>query len=210
MKKPGFKVKFNSEKTLYAVIIIIIFLFIFNMKSIYDFAIKLKNGSLFQNNSVQTPVSSDPTVEDPSSDNDEYTIVKPVGKESCKCTKKVTDATGTKNTTVNLYFTDEKIKSLEEDNTYDAISDEYTNYIYSEKKKYESFKNDNISLDGFSVVVSLEGNTYMATSTVVDLSKVALTDIKTNDEDLLLFGKYNDNISSVISLFSLEGFTCDQ
>lgn len=210
MKKPGFKVKFNSEKTLYAVIIIIIFLFIFNMKSIYDFAIKLKNGSLFQNNSVQTPVSSDPTVEKSSSDKDKYTIVKPVGKENCKCTKKVTDATGTKNTTVNLYFTDEKIKSLEEDNTYDAISDEYTNYIYSEKKKYESFKNDNLSLDGFSVVVSLEGNTYMATSTVVDLSKVALTDIKTNDEDLLLFGKYNDNISSVISLFSLEGFTCDQ
>lgn len=209
MKKPGFKIKFDSEKTLYAIILILIFLFIFNMKNIYSFTVKLKNGSLFENNQGQPPVVNDPTIEKPKEE--KYNIVTPTGRENTKCVKKTVDDTGTKTTTISLYYTDEKMRSIKEYNVYDGTTDEYTNYIYSEKKNYERLKNDNIELDGFSVVVSFEGNTYMSTSTVVDLSKVALSDIKVeNEEELKLFGNYNDDVSVAISMFTLEGFTCDE
>ena len=209
MNKTGFNQKLNSEKVLYVVILAMIVIFMFNMKNVYNFMTKLRTGEFFQKDEV---VTEEPTTDDDEDEEPvvEYEVVEPVGTEKITCKTTIDSATGTKVTTIYLYYADSQLKSLEEEVSYEGISDEYTNYIYSERKKYETRKSDNLELEGYSVVTTLSGTLSLATSSVIDLSKTDLTKITISDADGIgLYGIYNQDITEAISQYANIGYECE-
>lgn len=209
MNKTGFNQKFNSEKVLYVVILAMIVVFMFNMKNVYNFVAKLRTGEFFQKDEV---VTEEPTTDDEDDEEPvvEYKVVKPVGTSKVACTNKIESTTGTKTVTIYLYYSEEQLKSLDEEVSYEGISDEYTNYIYSERKKYETRKSDNLELEGYSVVTTLSGTLSLATSSVIDLSKTDLTKVKISDADGIgLYGIYNQEINAATSQYANIGYECE-
>jgi len=210
MNKTGFNQKYSSEKVLYVVILALIVIFMFNMRNVYNFVAKLKTGEFFQKEEV---VPEKPTTDDDKKDEEpvvEYKVVKPVGTSKVACSTKVESATGTKTTKIYLYYTDDQLKSLDEEVSYEGISDEYTNYIYSERKKYETRKSDNLELEGYSVVTTLSGTLSLATSSVIDLSKTDLTKVKISDIDGIgLYGIYNQEINAATLQYANLGYECE-
>lgn len=211
MNKSGFNPKINSEKVLYVVILAMIVVFMFNMRNVYNFVAKLRTGEFFQKEEV---VQEDPTTNDDDDEEEEpvveYKVVKPLGTNKVACTTKVESGTGTKTTTIYLYYSEDQLKSLDEEVSYEGISDEYTNYIYSERKKYETRKSDNLELEGYSVVTTLSGTLSLATSSVIDLSKTDLTKVKISDADGIgLYGIYNQEINEAISQYANIGYECE-
>jgi hypothetical protein len=207
---PGSGPKITSEKVLYAIILILIAVFIFNMNNVYDVVTKLRTGELFHKikpANDNPPKNDDDQNEEPV---DQYQVVTPVGTSKIACTDTIQSATGTKTVKVYLYYTDNKLKSLDEEVSYEGISDEYTNYIYSERKKYETRKSNNIDLKGYSVVTTLSGTLSLETSSVVDLSKTDLTKIKISDIDGIgLYGIYNQDINELTSQYASNGYGCE-
>lgn len=211
MNKPGLSPKLDSEKILYIVILIIITIFIFNMKGVYSLIVKIRTGELFPKQEV---VTEQPTDNDDDEEEEEpveqYEVLKPIGNEKVTCKTTLSSTTGSKVTKIFLYYTEDKLKSLDEQVNYEGISDEYTNYIYSERKKYEKRKSDNINLKGYSVVTTLSGTLSLATSTVVDLSKTELTKITISDTDGIgLYGVYNQAINEAVVQYASMGYECE-
>ncbi len=210
MNKTGFNPKLNSEKILYVVILAVIVIFMFNMKNVYNIVTKLRTGEFFQKDDV---VTEEPTTNDDDDTEEpvvEYTVVKPVGTDKIACSTRVDSATGTKLTTIYLYYTGSQLKSLDEEVSYEGISEEYTNYIYSERKKYETRKSGNLELEGYSVVTTLSGTLSLTSSSVVDLSKTDLTKIVIKDADGIgLYGTYNEEINEAVSLYANVGYECE-
>lgn len=212
MNKSGFNPKLTSEKVLYVIIIIIIALFIFNMKGVYSLASKIKTGELFKSTTktTTTDTSKDDSKSDDTSDTTEYTVVKPVGDDKVSCTLKTDSATGSKTDVVYLYYTDSKLTSLDEEISYAGLTSEYTNYIYSERKIYEKRKSDNLKLEGYSVVTTLSGTLSLTVSTVVDLSKTDLTKITISDTNGIgLYGVYNQDINEAETQYAALGYECE-
>jgi|GEM_PF-6183117 len=209
MNKTGFNQKFSSEKVLYVVILAMIVVFMFNMRNVYNFVAKLRTGEFFQKEEV---VTEEPTTDDEDDEEPvvEYKVVKPVGTNKVACTNKIESTTGTKTITIYLYHSEDQLKSLDEEVSYEGISDEYTNYIYSERKKYETRKSDNLELEGYSVVTTLSGTLSLATSSVIDLSKTDLTKVKISDADGIgLYGIYNQEINEATSQYANIGYECE-
>ncbi len=210
MNKPGLSPKLDSEKILYIVILIIIAIFIFNMKGVYSLIVKIRTGELFPKEEVVSEQPTDNDDEEEEEPVEQYEVLKPIGNEKVTCKTTVNSATGSKETKVYLYYTEDKLKSLDEQVNYEGISDEYTNYIYSERKKYEKRKSDNINLKGYSVVTTLSGTLSLATSTVVDLSKTDLTKITISDTDGIgLYGVYNQAINEAVVQYASLGYECE-
>lgn len=205
MNKSGFNAKMNSEKIIYGIILVLVFVFILNMKSVYGFVGKIKSGEFFGKDVVEVVETTDDEEEV-----DKYTIVTPVGKEKTSCTLKEETKNGLKNSVVYLFYTDDKLKSLDEEVSYEGITDDYTNYIYSERKKYETRKTDNIKLEGYSVVTTLSGTMSLITSSVIDLSKTDITKITLSDKDGIgFYGVYDQNILEVKELYVTNGYVCE-
>lgn len=210
MNKPGLSPKLDSEKILYIVILIIIAIFIFNMKGVYSLIVKIRTGELFPKQEVVSEQPTDNEDEEDEEPVEQYEVLKPIGNEKVTCKTTVNSATGSKETKVYLYYTEDKLKSLDEQVNYEGISDEYTNYIYSERKKYEKRKSDNINLKGYSVVTTLSGTLSLATSTVIDLSKTDLTKITISDTDGIgLYGVYNQAINEAVVQYASMGYECE-
>lgn len=214
MQQAGMNKKGGSDAIIYTIIIIIIGVFVFNMKHIYNFTAELKNGGLFKkdNPTVEEPSTEEPSTEAPKEEQEKYEIVTPVGDKDLVCSFSETSdySTGTKTVKVHLYSTDNKLKSINEIVAYEGIHEEYTNYIYSERKKYEKVKDLNIELKGFSIVTELNGTLSLSTSTVVDLSRAKISDIDFADyNDIFLYGELDQDINDVVSQYQMKGYECN-
>ncbi|MEG0021353.1 MAG: hypothetical protein RSB77_00225 [Bacilli bacterium] len=204
MNKMGFNVKMKSEGILYAVLIGLLFFFIINMKDVYQFVSKIKTGQLFQKpntEEVEKPVDKP---------KEEYEVVKPIGQDYGVCSKTVSESGGDKLITVKLYHSNNKLKSIVEELNFSGTSDEYMNYIYSENNRYKKRKTTNLKLKGYSIVTSQSSSTALKISSVIDLSKASIKNIKIeSDETLELVGVYNQDTVQVTEEYASLGFECE-
>ena len=216
MQQAGMNKKGNSDTIIYIIIVVLIGIFVFNMKNIYNFTSGLKNP---KPSNQPTPEVEEPDTSKPKEEEEKYTIVKPIGENKMVCEfiqnseipnqdgGKIT--TGSKKVSVYLYNTDSKLKSINEKVAYEGIDSDYTNYIYSERKKYENIKDENLKLEGFSIETELSGTLSLATSLVVDLEKVKISDINFNEtSDIIILGEYDQNISDVVAQYEMKGYVC--
>lgn len=216
MQQAGMNKKGNTDTIIYIVIIVIIGVFVFNMKNIYNFTSGLRNP---KPSNPPTPEVEEPDTSKPQEEEDKYTIVKPIGENQMVCEYTETSdipsqdggniTTGSKKISVYLYNTDSKLKSINEKVAYEGIDSDYTNYIYSERKKYENIKDANLKLEGFSIETELSGTLSLSTSLVVDLEKVKLADIDFDGvNSIIILGEYDQNITDVVTQYEMKGYVC--
>lgn len=208
MNKAGFNKQSGGDGLLYAVLTILLMFFIFNLSTIYQFVSSIKTGEAFKKEEEQGEVVEE--VEKDDKEEEEYVVLKPIGKNYGKCSKVVTENGGDKTTTVKIYYTEYKLKSIAEEHKYSGISDEYMNYIYSENSKYKKRQTENIGNDGYSIVPTLSSSTSLKVSSVYDLSKTSLENIKLEENEKLdLVGAYNQEITELIDAYMNLGYECE-
>lgn len=208
MNKAGFNKQLGGDGLLYTVLIILLMFFIFNLSTIYQFVSSIKTGEAFKKEEQQGEVVEE--VEKDDKEEEEYVVLKPIGKNYGKCSKVVTENGGDKTTTVKIYYTEYKLKSIAEEHKYSGISDEYMNYIYSENSKYKKRQTENIGNEGYSIVPTLSSSTSLKVSSVYDLSKTSLENIKLEENEKLdLVGAYNQEITELIDAYMNLGYECE-
>ena len=104
MNKMGFNVKMGGDGLLYTILVVVLFLYIFNMNDIYQLISKAKNGELFKGEAKEEEVLPN----DNEKEEEQYNAVKPEGTEYVVCTKEDSAEGGTLSSTVKLYYTDFK------------------------------------------------------------------------------------------------------
>ena len=202
------KVKMSGDSFVYIVIIIVIAVFVLNLKNIYGFFDDLKNGNLFKKPEVATKaddVQNKKPVE-------EYTIVTPSGDllDTCKLIEEV-NTTDTKTVKIDIYGNNEFVSSIKQTIAYSGVSEDLANYLYSESKKFSDLKTKNISLKGFSVEYQLSGTTALDTSVVIDLEKASIDSIVSDNNSILyLNGKLNMKVSDLVKEYKEGGFVCGE
>lgn len=213
--KSGSKFKMNSDKIIYAIIIIILVVFMFNMKRVYKFISELKTGEMFRktpvvdNGNDNNKQNENNNTQNNNKDNNTYEIVNPVGNNSVNCQYTSTKENGEKVTKVTLYYTGNDLKSIVENISYSSSDEEYFNVIASEKTKYDKRKTNNIKLKGYSIEITSGGSTSLKVRSVYDLSKISFLDVKTIEEDtIILYGSFNANINEVKEEYQNNGFNC--
>ena len=207
MNKAGFNKQLGGDGLLYTALIILLMFFIFNLSTIYQFVSSIKTGEAFKKEEQQGEVVEEVEKDDKE---EEYVVLKPIGKNYGKCSKVVTENGGDKTTTVKIYYTEYKLKSIAEEHKYSGISDEYMNYIYSENSKYKKRQTENIGNDGYSIVPTLSSSTSLKVSSVYDLSKTSLENIKLEENEKLdLVGAYNQEITELIDAYMNLGYECE-
>lgn len=203
-KKPGFQVKIGGETILYIVVGILIFGFIFFMPNIYKFISDLKTGNLFKNN--ETPV-----VENNNQNNEEENNAKEeiIAQETLVCTLTTSKPEGNFTETYTFYYNDDKLEKLKNEKNYDAITDEYLNYVYSEQAKFNNINNLYKALPGFSYTSTLESRTLITTF-IYDLTKLNPESLNNKDEDLNIDLNVTKNQSSeeVKTIYTGLGYNC--
>lgn len=209
MKKVGFNVKLDNEKLLYIGVVILIAVFVLNLKNIYNFTVKLKSGDLFKkngNSQVVQPSEPNPTPEQP-----KYESIDTVGDLSltCKVTENQENIVGTKYTEVYIYGEENKIKSIKQVVKYEGSSEDYTNYIYSQSSKYDELREKNKVLKGFSVVTDMPGNLSFKSTIVIDLTKNEINEIENISSLIVVSGYLDENINSIKELYENGGFYCE-
>ena len=90
MNKMGFNVKMGGDGLLYTILVVILFLYIFNMNDIYQLVSKAKNGELFKGEPKEEEVLPNGNEEK----EEEYNAVKPEGTEYVICKKEDSDEAG--------------------------------------------------------------------------------------------------------------------
>lgn len=207
MNKAGFNNQSGGDGLLYTVLVILLMFFIFNLSTIYEFVSAVKTGEAFKKNEQGEVVEE---VENEDNKEEEYVVLKPIGKNYGKCTKIITENGGDKTTTVKIYYTEYKLKSIVEEHKYSGISDEYMNYIYSENSKYKKRQTENIENDGYSIVPTLSSSTSLKVSSVYDLSKTSFEKIKLEENETLdLVGAYNQDVIELIDAYKNLGYECE-
>lgn len=206
MNKMGFNVKMGGEGLLYTIIVVGLFLFIFNMSDIYQLVSRAKTGELFRINK-----KTEEEVEKPNEETETpYKAVKPEGSDYVVCSKEESNEGGILTSTVRLYYTDFKLKSIVEELKYDGSTDDYINYVYSENNKFKKRQTNNKDLEGYSVIPESTSQTTLKVKSVYVLNKVALKSVKLEkNEKLDLAGTYNQNTTEVTQEYVDLGFTCE-
>ena len=98
MNKMGFNVKMGGDGLLYTILVVVLFLYIFNMNDIYQLISKAKNGELFKGEAKEEEVLPN----DNEKEEEQYNAVKPEGTEYVVCTKEDSAEGGTLSSTVKL------------------------------------------------------------------------------------------------------------
>jgi len=176
-KKPGFQFKMNSEALLFIIIGIIILLFMFFMPNIYKIISDLKTGNLFKKD--DTPVVNN----NAQNNNEEENLEEPGGEVSLVCTKTISKPEGNLIETYTFYYNNDKLESVKNDKNYDAISDDYLNYVYSEYAEFNKINDTYKTTSGFSYEGILESRALKATF-VYDIMRLSLDDLNNIDQTL--------------------------
>ena len=82
MQQAGMNKKGNTDTIIYVVIIVIIGVFVFNMKNIYNFTSGLRNP---KPSNPPAPEVEEPDTSKPQEEEEKYTIVKPIGENQMVC-----------------------------------------------------------------------------------------------------------------------------
>ena len=202
-KKPGFQIKVGGETMLYIVIAIIVFGFIFFMPNIYKFISNLKTGDLFKkDNSPAVENNSGNNVQENKGEEDENT-------SSLACTLTTSKPEGNFIETYTFYYNDDKLTKIKNEKNYDAITDEYLNYIYSEQAKFNNINNEYKGLSGFSYSSSLESRTLIATFNY-DLTKLNLDSLFSENQDLNINLNVNETqkLEEIKTIYNNLGYNC--
>lgn len=203
-KKPGFQVKIGGETITYIVIGVIIFGFVFFMPSIYKFFSDLKIGDLFQN-------EEPPVVENNNQNNDEENNNQEeiIGDKTLVCTLMTSKPEGNLVETYTFYYCDNQLKKMKNEKNYDAIADEYLNFVYSEQARFNNMNNLYKNVSGFSYNSTLQSRTLSATF-VYDLTKLNPESLDNTDEDLKieLNVTKNQTLEDVRIIYTDLGYDC--
>lgn len=208
MNKAGYGRKMNNDNLVYLIIIVLIGLFVLNLNRIYYFMDDLTSGRLFE----KKKTTSNEVVATSSNDSkkENYEIVTPVGSLYTSCTKSFTvNQVDTKTITVYLYHSNNKLNSIKQIVEYDGYSDSYSNYLFSENNKYESLKNDNIKIKGFSVLSKMDTSNDLTASIVIDLSKASFSNIEDKNKIIKVNSAYNSDVEEVKNNLVNGGYVCE-
>lgn len=200
-KKPGFQFKINSEALLFIIIGVIVALFMFFMPNIYKIISDLKTGNLFKKE--ETPVVSNDTQENAEEEN----LEEPNGEITLVCTKTTSKPEGNLIDTYTFYYNNDELESVKNDKNYDAISDEYLNYVYSEYAEFNKINDTNKTTLGFSYDGALEGRTLTATF-IYDLTKSTPGDFNNINETLSNQLSDDQSINIVKQEYITLGYIC--
>lgn len=196
--------KMNSELKFFLIIAAIILLFIFGLEPIYKLIGKIKTGTLFDEPVNLSPDKPEkPVAED-------YTILEPIGASSFSCKLRESTENGDMESTITLYYTGGKLRSIVEENIYSGLTDAYSNYIMSEQNKYKEIKNLNLDNHGMSVEIKLSSAHELSIRGVYLLEKTSIGEIKTAESDTLnLHGNYDEEVYNVAQLYINDGYKCN-
>lgn len=200
-KKPGFQFKIGGEALLFIVMGIIIVLFMFFMPNIYKIISDLKTGNLFK--SEETPVINNSA----QNNQDEGNLEEPKGELTLICTKTNSKPAGNLIETYTFYYNNDRLESVKNNKNYDAISDEYLNYVYSEYAEFTKINDTYKKTSGFSSDVTLESRTLTATF-VYDLTKLSLSDLNNINETLTNELNNNQSIDMIKQEYVTLGYIC--
>lgn len=203
--KPGFKMKFDGEKLLYLIICILIALFIIFLPKIYKFVSDVKTGNLFKGTQIQNQSKDDNKEEE----EEEEKVVEPTGDTILTCTKEDSKAEGNLVETYTFYYTNDALVSLKQEKKYDAISDDYLNYVYAEQAKYTNLNNLYKDVPGFGYTAKLETRSLTATF-IYDFNKLNVDSLKNTDESLSITLDVNkgDSLDLINSSYTSLGYVC--
>lgn len=205
--KPGFKVNIGGETLLYLVIGIIIFAFVLFMPRIYKFVSDIKTGNAFKGN--KNPVVENKPSNNKKEPNEDDKIVEPTGDSKLVCTSTTSTADGNLVETYTFYYTADKLTSFKNEKNYDAISDDYLNYVYSEQARYASINNLYKTVPGFSYSSTFESRNLIATF-VYDLTKLNPASLNNGDASLSisLDVTKDQTLEEVKNIYTGLGFVC--
>ena len=198
------KIKISSDTKVLLIILAVIAFFIFGLEPMYKFIGKIRTGTLFEKPIDITPDEpAKPPVDD-------YTILKPVGASNITCTLLDSSEDGDRESSITLYYTSNKLRSIVEKHIYSGMTEKYSNYILSEQNRFKERKNLNLDNHGYSVELELTSTSELTVSSVYILEDTTLDEIKVGEGEALgLFGNYDDNIFEVTQLYGSKGYRCN-
>ncbi|MBQ6817849.1 MAG: hypothetical protein IJO27_05395 [Bacilli bacterium] len=202
-KKPGFQVKVGGETIVFILIGVCIAAFVFFMPNIYMFFSGLKNNTSNKNNEpiVNSPVQNE--------QKEENKVQEPIGEITLACTKTISEPEGNLVENYTFYYNNGVLETIKNEKNYDAISDEYLNYIYSEQANFDNMNNLYKNLDGFSYESKNESRTLVVTFSY-DLTKLDPNNLVNANEKLNIELKVTKNNSSesVKQIYEDLGYKC--
>lgn len=208
--KFNFKLNLSNEAILYIVICVIVFAFVFLMPTIYKFFSDIRSGNLFKGN--DTPVvdndKDDKEEENPKQEENDKTV-NLKGDTLLTCMLETSTPEGNLVETYTFYYNDNKLSGLKEEKNYDAIADEYLNYVYSEQNRFANINNLYKNVSGFGYTSTLDSRNLIATFTY-DLIKLNLELLKSEDETLSINLNVNvdETIEETQSKYTDLGYSC--
>lgn len=203
--KPGFKVKIGSEEFLYFIIFVIVVVFIIFMPKIYKFISDVKTGNAFKSNA---PVENNEIVNN-KDDKDKEEIEEPKGDTTLFCSLSTSEAEGNTSDDYTFYYTNDKLQNLKNEKYYDAITDDYLNFLYSEQARFNSMDNLYKTVPGFSYTSTLESRNLKAIF-IYDLTKLNTESLKNDDETLSINIDVNkdQSLEEVKTIYETLGYEC--
>jgi len=205
-KKPGFQIKIGGETILYIVIGILIFGFVLFMPDIYKFISRLKTGNIGGNNNTSILENNK---QDDNTENDKKQENEIISDSTLVCTKMESEPEGNLVETYIFYYNNNNLEALENEKSYDAIADEYLNYVYSEQAKFNKINNSYKEVLGFSYESTLENRMLVATFSY-DLTKLNVELLRNEDEELNieLNVSKGQTLDEVENLYLNLGYDC--
>lgn len=209
--KLGFKVNIGGETILYFIVGVIIFVFVLFMPKIYKFISDVKTGNAFKNNNPvvdNNPGGSKENNNQTDLDNDNESNY-PKGDTTLVCTFTDSTANGNLLETYTFYFDSNKLSSFKNEKNYDAIADEYLNYVYSEQARFNSMNNLYKNVSGFSYNSTFESRNLKATF-IYDLTKLNPDYLKNSDDNLSITLNVNkdNSLEDVKTIYNDLGYNC--
>ena len=203
--KPGFNANVGGETIMYIVFGILIVIFVVFMPKIYKFISDVKTGNAFKKNN--------PIVEENKNDKnpkkEDDNIKEPEGDTKLTCTLTTSEADGNLVDTYIFYYNDDKLNSFKNEKNYDAIADDYLNYVYSEQAKFNSMNSLYKTVPGFSYTSKFESRNLIATF-IYDLTKLNPESLKNTDESLSinLDVSKDQTLDDVKGIYEGLGYSC--
>lgn len=200
--KPGFKVNIGGETIVYLIIGVVIVAFIFLMPNMYKLISDFKTGNLFKDNNT-------PVVENSNQEKEEEKPNESTGKTTLVCALLTSKPEGNLEEKYIFNFKEEKLESLTNEKYYDAVTDEYLNYVYSEQARFNKIGDLYKNVKGFNFGLESDTNSLKVTF-LYDLTKLNPKLLENSEEKLSikLNVTRNQSLEEVQKTYKDLGYTC--
>ena len=199
--KPGFKVSIGGETIVYIIMGVVIFAFIFLMPNMYKLTSNIKNGNLFKDKNTPVVDNNDPNKEEQKEETN--------GKTLLVCALLTSKPEGNLEEKYIFTFENEKLESVTNEKHYDAVTDEYLNYVYSEQARLNKLGEQHKKVRGFNFGIESDTNSLKATF-IYDLTKLNPKLLENADENLSikLNVERNQALEEIQKIYKDLGYTC--